>query len=143
MSDDNPPNAAVRTAGKLSYPYLVIRIFAAVYQRERLKIREGPAAVELVYRHCFVQHPAPFAADGTLNPDCRELLIDAVQAAVRRLGFRMWIVWARSSATSIEAERITSTGEPSNGSAPFQIEFTPQHYIPNEPLPDGAQTSSG
>ena len=142
MSDDNTPISAARTAGKVFYPYLVIRIFAAVYQRERLLIRVGQPVVELAYRQSFVQHPIPFSTDGTLNPDCRELLIRGVHAAVRSLGFRMWIVWANSSATSVEADRISPAGEPSGGSAPFQIEFTPQHYKPNEPLPDGAQTGS-
>jgi hypothetical protein len=130
MSDDDSPTAAPRTASL--YPYLVIRFIPAVYQRDRIQIRVGPPAVEIVNRRCFVQHPAPFTADGTLSPDCRELLIAGVQTAVRRLGFRMWIAWAQSSCTSIEPDRISPAGEPSGGSVPFKVGFTPHHYEPPE-----------
>jgi hypothetical protein len=134
MSDDNPLNSAECTTGRTIYPYLVIRVFAAVYQRERIRIQTGPPLVELVYRRSVVQHPVPFAADGTtLNPDCRALLTHGVQAAVRGLGFRMWIVWAKSSCTSVEADRMSPAGEPSGG-LPVAIEFTPQHHEPTEPV---------
>jgi hypothetical protein len=50
----------------VTYPYLVVRIFAAVYQREGIEIRVCPPAVEIVNRRCTVQHPEPFAAEGTV-----------------------------------------------------------------------------
>jgi hypothetical protein len=58
-------------ASAAPYPYLVVRIFTAIYQRERIRIRMGPPAVEFVNRRCFVQHPVPFAADGTFNREVR------------------------------------------------------------------------
>jgi hypothetical protein len=129
-------------ASTATYPYLIVRIFTAIYQRERIRIRVGSPAVEFVNRRCFVQHPVPFAVDGTLNSACRELLILGVQAAVRRLGFRMCIVWAESSCTYVETDRINESAEPlSGGSVPVELKFKPQHYEPIEPRGDDAPDS--
>lgn len=132
----------VDIASAAQYPYLVVRIFTAIYQREHVRIRVGPPAVEFVNRRCFVQHPVPYAADGTLNPACRELLILGMQTAVRRLGFRMCIVWANSSCTYVETDRINESGEPpSGGSVPVELEFKPQLYRPSSLRGDDAPDS--
>jgi len=135
------PADDAEVASSATYPYLVIRIFYAIYERERIRIRVGPPAVEFVNRRCFVQHPMPFAADGTVSPACRELLILGVQAAVRRLRFRMCIVWAESSCSYVETDRINESREPPSGgsapgSAPFELEFKPQRYEPAEASSD-------
>jgi hypothetical protein len=114
------------------YPYLVVRIFAAVYQREKIWVFKGPPAVDIVARRCFVQHLAPLLSDGTLSPDCRRLLVAGVEAAVRQLrSLRMCIVWAPTSCTYVQADSTFDSAEPpSGGDQGVYLQFAPQHYKP-------------
>lgn len=116
-----------------TYPYLIVRIFTAIYQRERIAFCIGPPVVEIVNRSCFVQHPAPFAADGTVSPACRALLLAGVQDAVRRLPFRMCVVWAAQACTYVETDSMFDSDQPaSGGSQPIELQFKPQHFEPDE-----------
>ena len=125
MSSPTPVDSHLR------YPYLIIRVFAAFYQLEHIAIRFGPPAVDIANRHCFVQHPVPFKAKGILSSACRALLIAGVQDAVRRLPFRMCIVWAAESCTYVEPDSIDgSTHPPSGGFQPLELDFKAQHYRP-------------
>jgi hypothetical protein len=93
MSTPDPP-----------YPYLVVRIYAAVYQREDINIREGDPRVHIGHRSSFLSHPRPYTDDGQLSPVCRQMLIAAVLETVRRTGFRMCIVWSPDSCTYCELD---------------------------------------
>lgn len=86
------------------YPYLVVRIYTTVYQREDIAIREGATAVHIGYRSTYVHHPKAYTDDGMLHPSCRERLIAAVLEAVRRTGFRMCIVWGPNACTYCEKD---------------------------------------
>jgi hypothetical protein len=62
-----------------------------------------------------------------------------VQAAVRRLGFRVCIVWAASSSTYVEVDRINeSVDPPAVGFTGAELEFEAQRYRPSEPPSDDA-----
>lgn len=75
-----------------AFPYLIVRIYSAVYQREGIEIRYGMPAVGIHHHGTFVRHPAPFATDGELSESCRALLLARVQEAVIRLRFRMCVI---------------------------------------------------
>ena len=116
---DDAPLALAAPAGTAAYPYLVVRIYAAVYQRERIVVRAArwPMA-QIGHQRSFVQRPAPFNADGTLSAPCRALLIASVQHAVRQTKFRMCIVWGPSSCTFVEVDSVIESNEsPSGGLA--------------------------
>ena len=119
--------------GSQTYPYLVVRVFVAFYQREHIDFRVGSPAVHVAYRRSFVQHPAPFDANGIVSPACRALLIAGVQGAVRQLPFRMCIVWGANSCTYVEKDSIDESAHPpSGGSLPVALEFKAQHFKPSE-----------
>jgi len=114
------------------------RTKTAIYQRERIAFRIGPPVVEFVNRRCSVQHPAPLETDGSVSLACRALLLFGVQDAVRRLPFRMCVVWAAKSCTYVEVDSMSDSDQPPSGGAlPVELEFKPQHFEPTQPLPDG------
>jgi len=118
-------NVSKEAARAARYPSLVVRVYCAVYQRKPIEARVGPINVEIANRRCVVQHPKPLDADGQLSVACRKLLIEAVQAAVRRTGLRMCVVWAPFSSTYVEAHStVDSTDPPSGGlELPPEIAF--------------------
>ena len=123
---DRRPMAAPGTPQPVRYPHLVVRIYSAVYQREELQVLTGaePCA-RIGFRTSFVRHPQPFLPDGSIGPDCRELLVHAVQGAVRRTGFRMCLVWSADRCTFVEKDEIRDSDEPPSGGLdlPFKIQF--------------------
>jgi len=136
-------SAHAPVASKPRYPYLVVRIFVAFYQRERIDIRVGPPAVEFVNRRCFVQHPAPVEDDGTVSAACRAVLIEGVQAAVRRLPFRMCVVWSERDCTYVETDAIFESAQPPCGGVqPVELDFQQQRYEPGDPVPDRSSLGS-
>jgi len=105
---------------KGSYPYLVIRFMAAVYQRENLQVRIGVPEFHIGYRSSFVQYPAPYAEDGSISPACRAFLLDGVLDAVRRLKFRMCVVWKKGTCTFVERDgQIKDSDDPPSGGVPL------------------------
>ena len=87
-----------------SYPYLVVRLASAVYQRELIVVRSGEPRAHIGFRDSFVHHPTPFAEDFAISPGCKDVLVAAVFDAVRRLGFRMCIVWRPDNCTFVERD---------------------------------------
>ena len=86
------------------YPYLVVRLMAAVYQREEIAIQNGEPMAHVGFRDSYVHHPTPFAEDGAVSQGCRDLLMAATLEAVRRTGYRMCLVWAANETTYIERD---------------------------------------
>jgi len=116
-----------------NYPYLIIRVFAAIYQREYIEFRVGPPAVRIANRHCSVQHPAPFEITGKVSSACRALLIAGVQDAVRRLPFRMCLIWGEASCTYVETDSTDGSAYPPSGGCQMgELDFKAQHYPPLE-----------
>lgn len=98
------PEEAGNSVPVKTYPYLVVRMMAAVYQREQIEIRIGEPLVHVGYRSSFVSHPAPFDATNQFSAACRQLLIVGVLDAVRRTRFRICIVWASEECTFVERD---------------------------------------
>ena len=97
-----------------TYPHLVVRIYSTVYQRERIQVRRGPAAVGVHSGATYVQHPEPLA-NGEMSEGCRTLLLAGVQEAVRRLKFRMCVVWSPKACSYVETDAINHCAEPPSG----------------------------
>lgn len=125
-----------------AYPYIVVRIFAAIYQKEPLKILEGEPKVEIARGTSFVRHPRPYLPDGSISPECRQCLIDGVQRAVRDKRFRMCIVWGRDRCTFVERETVNESNEPPSGGLkttpefPFDAPTVPRASVIDDPEPD-------
>jgi hypothetical protein len=116
------------------YPYLVVRIMSGVYQRERINIRKGEAAVHIGHGSCFLRHPDPFDEGGAIRESCRMLLLESVLATVLRTHLRMCVVWAADKCSFVEMDRTIkeSNSIPSGGvmlpsklafDAPVKAEF--------------------
>jgi hypothetical protein len=114
------------------FPYLIVRTFYGVYQRERIQIRVGPPAVEIANRRCSVQHPSPRAADGRISAPCRDLLLSGVQHAVRGLHWRMCVVWAEAACTYVETDKLVESADvPSGGVVAFDLKFAAPTFFPS------------
>lgn len=87
-----------------SFPYIVIRLIATVYQKESLQVRVGSPDFHIGYRSSFVQHPCPYAENGSISPECRAYMLTAVLEAVIRLRFRMCVVWKKGACTFVEPD---------------------------------------
>jgi hypothetical protein len=86
------------------YPYLVVRLMSAVYQREEIAVRAGEPKAHVGFQDCYAHHPIPFAHDGSVSQGCKEVLVAAVLEAVRRTRFPMCLVWAPDSCTFVERD---------------------------------------
>lgn len=118
------PSEPISGVGK--YPYLVVRIMAAVYQHERIAVREGEPSVAISPQKTYVQYPEPITDDGRLSDDCRTLLLNAVKEAVMRTKFRMSVVWGEGDASYVEPDGSIqqSSSTPSGGvQLPNKIAF--------------------
>lgn len=97
------------------YPYIIVRIYASVFQREPVAVRWGPPAAHVGYRKSFVQHPRPRGPNG-LTPEARWLLIRATLEAVKRTGFRMCVVWGPESCSYCERDgSVNHSSDPPSG----------------------------
>lgn len=139
------PAQDVRPAQKRSYPYLVIRLCPAVYQREEITISEGVPSARVAWRNTQLSHPAPYNSYGQITESAKAALIEGVLAAVRRTNFRMCIVWSKEACTFVERYgRIEHKDEPPSGGygsggvggqpLPFEIAFD-RPPLPAEALP--------
>jgi hypothetical protein len=120
-----------------TFPHLIVRIQAVVYQRERIDVRIGAPAVGIYSGgRSYVQYPEPFNSDGTLSTACREMLIIGAQAAVRIYEFRICIVWSPTSCSYVETNAINhSTNLPSGGlTVPRPIDFQTRKTIEDDVL---------
>jgi hypothetical protein len=116
------------------YPYLVVRLMAAAYQREKISVRIGPQRAHIGFGDSHVHHPSPFETDGNLSAGCRTVLVLAALEATRRTRHRMCIVWSDNRCTFVELDgsHLESTELPVAGfstqgvdgtSLPAGIEF--------------------
>lgn len=99
------------------YPFLVVRIYSAVYQRERIEIRQGEPAVKIGAGKSYVQHPEPWLLNNEISENCRALLLAGVTSAVNTTGFRMCIKWAEARCSYVERDGVIneSSESPSGG----------------------------
>ena len=112
------PSEPVNEDGK--YPYLIIRLMPAVYQRHQINVFRGEPLVEIGHSKNLVQHPEPITDDGVITPGCRTLILDAVLEAVTRTKFRMAVVWGEKEASYVEPDgSINESTEPPSGGVPL------------------------
>jgi len=119
---------------KGKYPYLVIRFMSGVYQRESIEVRVGESAFHLGVNTTYVQHPVPYASDGSISEGCRKLLLEEVLAAVIRTRYRMCVVWQLGVCSYVESDgTINESNDPPSGGValPAKIEFDKR--IPFDP----------
>ena len=106
------------------YPFLVVRIFSAFYQREQIEIRQGDPAVKIGAGKCYVQHPEPRLLNNDISDGCRTLLLAGVATAVNTTGFRMCIKWGEDTCSYVEHDGVIneSSKSPSGGIAmPYKL----------------------
>ncbi len=89
-----------------NFPYLIIRIFCAVYQKVPIKMRTGPKKFSVQLKTCFIQTPNPYKTCGSLSDECKQVLFEAIQDAAKQMQFRMCIVWAKDDCLYLEPEGI-------------------------------------
>ena len=118
LAIDQPVRPACPTTddGTRGFPFIVIRLGAAVYQAEQVFLRRGPAHVSLAVDRSILQHPDPYNADGQISSKAKDLLIQAVQVAMRRTGFRMCLVWGPVWCSFVEPDgAINNSFDPPSG----------------------------
>lgn len=116
---------------KADYPHLVIRLMSAVYQREPIEIRQGVPCVHIGHRSTYIQHPSPLTPEGQVSEDCRQLLMQGVSEAVKRLKHRMCVVWKSGVCSYVEADgTITESGEPPSGGVTPPASITFDQRVP-------------
>lgn len=86
------------------YPFVVVRLMSAMYQREDIAVHSGAPAAHIGHRDSYVHHPTPFSDDGSISEGCRAVLIAACLGAVKRTRLRMCIVWNAGSCTFLELD---------------------------------------
>ena len=108
-------------------PYLVVRLAAAAYQREPIKVLHGPTPLAQIGTGCcMVVHPNAHDEQGSLTAECRNFLIGAVRNAVIATRFRMCLVWSPSICAFVEIDgSVRDSSEPPSGGfpLPFRIAF--------------------
>lgn len=98
------------------YPFVVVRLMSAVYQREDIAVHKGDPKSRIGFRDSFVHHPTPFAEDGAVSQGCKDLLVGATLEAVRRTGHRMCLVWTANDCTFVERDgAVNPRSEPPSG----------------------------
>lgn len=119
---------------KGDYPYLVIRLMSAVYQREPIEIRLGTSRVHIGHRTTYVQHRSPRTPEGQVSEECRLLLLQGVSEAVRRLKHRMCVVWQHKSCSFVELDgTINESGTPPSGGATLPNGIAFNQRVPLNP----------
>lgn len=101
----------------VEYPYLVIRLQAAVYDKRRIVFAQTPGASD---GHAFLlQWPQSFDRTRALPSAVRLALIEQVKGASKQSGFRMCIVVSQDESLYVEPDgRVESMSTaPSGGIA--------------------------
>lgn len=126
----------LRTLRASQYPLIVVKL-GPVFQIERVAVRAGPPMAAIAYRGSFVQYPEPLDAEGELSAAARQLLLAAVQDAVRRFRHRMCIVWSRERCSYVERDGVNeSTSLPEGGVVPpSAIRFDVRERLATESPP--------
>ena len=118
------PDASACARGGHGFPYIVIRLAAAVYQCERLALRQGSPSARIAHRNSQLTHPGVDEESGVLDADARRFLEVAVLNAVQRHGFRMSIVYSPRDCVYIERDSSLSRSiEPPSGGIALTVDF--------------------
>jgi hypothetical protein len=119
------PNADACARGEQGFPYIVIRLAAAVYQCERLAISRGTPSVRIAPKNSQLSHPGVDEASRSLNDDARRFLEVAVLGAVQRNGTRMSVVYSADECVYLERDSsVNRSSEPPSGGISFSLDFS-------------------
>ena len=124
------PSEPIDEIGK--YPYLIIRLMPAVYQRHQITVYRGEPLVKISHDKNFVRHPEPITDDGAITPDCRTFILNAILEVVKRGPFRMAVVWGQKEVSYVERDgSINESTEPPSGGVPLpnKIAFDQREII--------------
>lgn len=112
-------------SGENGYPYLVVRLMAAVYQREALAVKQGNPYAMVKHWGSYLSHPGVSADGKTIDTAAREYFEAAVLQMVQRTGFRMSIVWAKDECSFMEKDgSIERKLAPPSGGINAVIDYT-------------------
>jgi hypothetical protein len=127
------------------FPYLVIRLMAAVYVNEKIHVGPWPP-VNRKPGWIVVVHPDPWE-DGHFRPEVRQAVIDQVIARCRaQKSFRMCIVFSKDEQVfvepdgsfKVEHDKVPSMSFPLiAGATPASLIGLPIHRLPDEGRPSG------
>jgi len=110
--------------GEQGFPYIVIRLAAAVYQCERLALSHGSPSARIAHKNSQLIHPGVDEATGALDADARWFLEITALNAVQKFGFRTSVVYAADDCVYLEPDgSINRSKEPPSGGVPLTVEF--------------------
>lgn len=118
------PAADACARGEQGFPYIVIRLAAAVYQCERLALGHGSPSARIAHKNSQLIHPGVDEATGALDDDARRFLEVTALNAVQKFGFRISVVYAAEDCVFLEPDgSINWSKEPPSGGLPLTVEF--------------------
>jgi hypothetical protein len=130
----------VAVGDKPVFPYLVVRLIAAVYVNEKIHIGPWPPVNRKPW-WIVVVHPNP-RENGRLRPEVRQAVIDQVIARCRaQKSFRMCIVFGKDEQVfvepdgtfKVERDKVPSMSFPLiAGATPPSLMGLPIHRLPDE-----------
>lgn len=115
----------------LPFPYLVVRLFATVYQRIPIYFVAGAPSFLLRTDACILRLGSPPLTVGNITPETRQRLIEEVQNAVGKSKLRMCIVWSATSCTYVEERYVTEQREAPSGGLPVRVNLQYRNGLPN------------
>ncbi len=100
------PTLVESDVSTLTYPHRITQFASRLFQRTCIEVRIGPPEVDInnPTHGDYVQHPAPFDADGSLSMGCRRLLMECVRETVKHCRLRMCMVWTSASCSYVETD---------------------------------------
>lgn len=103
-----------RSEQELEYPYVVVRVFEAIYERRPVMFLPS-GAVRPASDAIVLTHPHPFS-EGALVPECRDLLVQHLGRLSSVRGQRMCAVFAPDDAIYVEPDgTIKPSSQPPTG----------------------------
>ncbi|MEE1878166.1 hypothetical protein [Altererythrobacter litoralis] len=118
------PTADACARGEQGFPYIVIRLAAAVYQCERLSLSNGSPSARIAHKNSQLIHPGVDEATGALDADARRFLEVTALNAVQKFGFRMSVIYAADDCVFLEPDgSINRSKEPPSGGLSLTVEF--------------------
>lgn len=101
MGSIGPETASGHRKGE-AFPYLVIRLMAAVYQREAVAVHLGPARAMIKHKGSRLSHPGIAGDVKAISNASKAYFEAALVREVRRTKHRMCVVWGPDECTFVE-----------------------------------------
>lgn len=85
-----------------AFPYFVVRLMAAVYQREIVTVDQGPALAVIKHKGSRLSHPGIADNSRAISDAAKSFFEAALVRQVRRTKHRMCVVWGPDECTFVE-----------------------------------------